>query len=652
MSRHGSSGERQPVERVRHPGRRVRGSGGSHRVALAPGTSSARSATTTSAPCSRSASAPAPRSTPTTAAKAPAAPGLDAGQRVLDHDGPPVRDPEGVGGVLVGVGSRLAGQPRAPWRPRRRRPSRSGRADRRHAARPERWPSSTRWPSGCRGPPARRAGLERPGERRDTVARQHLPEREVLAVAEPADRLGPGTVRRVAPGQLDPARGEQRRDSLVAGLAVDVREVVLLGVRRDVVAGRGTAVNISAQACMWTSAVGVITPSRSNSTASTASQSRWSASVGTSPRVGAADATCREGIRLVSCGDRSVAWLDEAMPEPVPDRPLSRELLARAPKVLLHDHLDGGPAAADRPRARRRDRSSAAGRRRRGRCGAGSRRPPAPASLERYLETFEHTVAVMQTAAQLRRVARECVLDLAEDGVVYAEVRYAPEQHLHGGLSPEQVVEAVRDGIVEGQEEARRDGRQIVVRQLLTAMRHQARSREIAELTIGLPQPGRRRLRHRRRRGGLPADPAPRRVRVPPAGERALHHPRRRGVRAAVDLAGDPVVRRRPARARRADHRRHHGRRRRHADARPARVLRAGQADPARDVPVLEHPDRGRRVDRRAPDRHADPAAVPGDRQHRQPADERHLDERRDGPAGRRVRLRHGRPALVHRSTR
>jgi adenosine deaminase len=96
----------------------------------------------------------------------------------------------------------------------------------------------------------------------------------------------------------------------------------------------------------------------------------------------------------------------------------------------------------------------------------------------------------MQTAANLRRVARECVLDLAADGVVYAEVRYAPEQHLQGDLSLNQVVEAVRDGFVQGQDEARLDGRPIVVRQLLTAMRHQARSREIAELTVAYRDQG------------------------------------------------------------------------------------------------------------------------------------------------------------------
>ena len=68
-------------------------------------------------------------------------------------------------------------------------------------------------------------------------------------------------------------------------------------------------------------------------------------------------------------------------------------------------------------------------------------------SLVRYLETFDHTVAVMQTAEAIERVARECVADLAADGVVYAEVRYAPEQHVSGGLSLDEVVGAVRGGL-------------------------------------------------------------------------------------------------------------------------------------------------------------------------------------------------------------
>ena len=162
---------------------------------------------------------------------------------------------------------------------------------------------------------------------------------------------------------------------------------------------------------------------------------------------------------------------------PTPDQ------VHRAPKVLLHDHLDGGL----RPQTIL-DLAP----------GAGHSLPADDAeslrtwfedsansgSLERYLETFDHTVAVMQSAENIRRVAQECVEDLAEDGVVYAEVRYAPEQHLQGGLSLEQVVEAVKAGFEAGEERALRNGQPIVVRQLLTAMRHQARSREIAELVV------------------------------------------------------------------------------------------------------------------------------------------------------------------------
>ena len=151
--------------------------------------------------------------------------------------------------------------------------------------------------------------------------------------------------------------------------------------------------------------------------------------------------------------------------------------------MLLHDHLDGGlrPSTiieiadeighqlpATDPAALGTWFISA--------CDSGS--------LQRYLSTFYHTVAVMQRADDLRRVARECVADLAEDGVVYAEVRYAPEQHLLAGLSLREVVDAVRDGFQEGEEAARRAGTPIVVRQLLTAMRHQARSMEIAQLVV------------------------------------------------------------------------------------------------------------------------------------------------------------------------
>jgi adenosine deaminase len=162
---------------------------------------------------------------------------------------------------------------------------------------------------------------------------------------------------------------------------------------------------------------------------------------------------------------------------------VTSERVRRAPKVLLHDHLDGGL----RPETII-DLAPGAGHTLPSEDPDGLRRwfedSANSGSLERYLETFDHTVAVMQSAENLRRVAQECVEDLAADGVVYAEVRYAPEQHLHDGLNLQQVVEAVGAGFRAGEEQARRDGCPIVVRQLLTAMRHQARSREIAELVV------------------------------------------------------------------------------------------------------------------------------------------------------------------------
>jgi adenosine deaminase len=164
--------------------------------------------------------------------------------------------------------------------------------------------------------------------------------------------------------------------------------------------------------------------------------------------------------------------------------PLTVESIRDAPKVLLHDHLDGGlrpgtvvelADAVGYPALPSRDPADLAA----WFLGAAH-----SGSLERYLETFGHTVAVMQTPDALVRVAAECAEDLAADGVVYAEVRFAPELHVEEGLSLEAVVEAVLEGFRQGTATARANGRRIRVGCLLTAMRHAARSREIAELAV------------------------------------------------------------------------------------------------------------------------------------------------------------------------
>jgi adenosine deaminase len=169
------------------------------------------------------------------------------------------------------------------------------------------------------------------------------------------------------------------------------------------------------------------------------------------------------------------------MARPVP----TIDEIRQAPKVLLHDHLDGGLRPATIIELA-------------GEIGYTDNLPSTDpdelgrwfveaansGSLERYLETFDHTVAVMQTAEGLQRVAAECAEDLAADGVVYAEVRFAPEQHTARGLSLSEVVAVVLSGFAIGSHRAAEAGHQIRVGTLLTAMRHQARSMEIAELAV------------------------------------------------------------------------------------------------------------------------------------------------------------------------
>jgi adenosine deaminase len=161
---------------------------------------------------------------------------------------------------------------------------------------------------------------------------------------------------------------------------------------------------------------------------------------------------------------------------------LEVETIREAPKALLHDHLDGGlrpetvlelatdvgyaelptsdPAELARWFTRGADRKS----------------------LELYLEGFRHTVALLQTRDALERAAAECAEDLAADNVVYAEVRYAPELSTEDGLMLDEVVTAILDGFREGERRARLQGRRIVMRLLVSAMRQAARSVEAAEL--------------------------------------------------------------------------------------------------------------------------------------------------------------------------
>ena len=151
----------------------------------------------------------------------------------------------------------------------------------------------------------------------------------------------------------------------------------------------------------------------------------------------------------------------------------------RAPKALLHDHLDGGlrPSTVIElaeefgyqglPTHDPADLAQWFNR--------GAKRN----DLVLYLETFAHTVGVMQHRDAVERVSYECARDLAADGVVYAEVRMAPELCLEAGLTLDQVMAAMMEGFRRGAA-----GTELTVYAILSAMRTAARSPEIAELAV------------------------------------------------------------------------------------------------------------------------------------------------------------------------
>jgi len=161
----------------------------------------------------------------------------------------------------------------------------------------------------------------------------------------------------------------------------------------------------------------------------------------------------------------------------------SADQIKRIPKALLHDHLDGGlrPQTIidiakeighelptyDATELAEWFRTS---------CDSGS--------LVRYLETFSHTVAVMQRTEDIVRVSRECAVDLARDGVVYAEVRMAPELLTEKGLLLSAAIEAILEGFRAGEIEAKSEGNSVRIVLLLCGMRQNNLSQEVAELAV------------------------------------------------------------------------------------------------------------------------------------------------------------------------
>jgi adenosine deaminase len=168
---------------------------------------------------------------------------------------------------------------------------------------------------------------------------------------------------------------------------------------------------------------------------------------------------------------------------------LDTDTLRRLPKAVLHDHLDGGLRPATVVELARE---------------AGHPLPDTDpdglaawfyaaansGDLVRYIATFAHTLAVLQTREGLLRAAEEYVLDLAADGVVYGEVRYAPELMLNGGLALPEVVETVQEGLAAGMAKAAAAGTPVRVGTLLCGMRMFDRVREAADLAVAFRDAG------------------------------------------------------------------------------------------------------------------------------------------------------------------
>ena len=162
---------------------------------------------------------------------------------------------------------------------------------------------------------------------------------------------------------------------------------------------------------------------------------------------------------------------------------ISPAVIKAVPKVLLHDHLDGGLRVSTILDLAHKHNYTALPYDNEAEL-ADWFHTAVQGSLEIYLETFAHTVGVMQTPDALQRVASECAQDLAADGVVYAEIRFAPELHTAKGLSYTEVIDNVLLGFRQGEEAAKAAGNNIRIGTLLTAMRMADVSLEIAKLVV------------------------------------------------------------------------------------------------------------------------------------------------------------------------
>lgn len=163
---------------------------------------------------------------------------------------------------------------------------------------------------------------------------------------------------------------------------------------------------------------------------------------------------------------------------------IDSETIKRLPKVELHDHLDGGlrpstiiELAEEEGIALPAETADE--------LASWFHRGADRKALSLYLEGFSLTVSLMQTRKALKRVAKEAVADRVLENIVYAEIRFAPSLHTQKGLNPEEIVEAVLEGLEEGSSET---GMRYGL--ILCALRDKSDSLEIAELAVAFRSRG------------------------------------------------------------------------------------------------------------------------------------------------------------------
>tara|TARA_Y100001973_G_C5202336_1_gene338809 strand:- start:2932 stop:3954 length:1023 start_codon:yes stop_codon:yes gene_type:complete len=155
-----------------------------------------------------------------------------------------------------------------------------------------------------------------------------------------------------------------------------------------------------------------------------------------------------------------------------------QDWIKNVPKAVLHDHLDGGLRVdtlielaneqnyQNLPSTNHDELKKWI-------------QPKPDKSLAINLEAWEHTIGVMQDKDSIYRVTMEALEDLSNDGVVYAELRFAPLVHTFKGLSSGEVINSVINGVKDGMQKYN-----IVAGVILCAMRQEQNSMEVVNLCI------------------------------------------------------------------------------------------------------------------------------------------------------------------------